>query len=204
LEILMLGSTRVLNRFIGALLGTLVLVTPLVQAQDKDKFALLDTILQQMAANPAARLRFVERKFLANLDAPIDSSGELTFFPPDKLQRRTLKPQAELLTIESDKLTVERGTRKQSIAIAQVPQVSALATTLLAVIKGDRRALTDTFEATTTGTAAQWSVRLKPLQPQAVGWLREIRLAGQKGQLELFELDLADGDRSVMRLLPVQ
>jgi hypothetical protein len=165
---------------------------------------LLDTILQQLAASPAARLRFVERKFLSSLESPLDSSGELAFFPPSKLQRHTLKPQNELLTIEADKLTIERGNKKQSIAIAQVPQVSALAGTLLAAIKGDRKGLTDKFTAHTSGTIDAWTIVLKPISAQAVGWLKEIRLSGQKGRMEVFELDLADGDRSVMRLLPLQ
>ena len=165
--------------------------------------ALLASVLKEIAAKPVAKQRFIERKFIAQLDAPIDSSGELAYFPPDKLIRRAITPYAELTTIDAEQVSIERNGRKQTIAIAQVPQLAALATTMTAVIKGDPEPLVKRFKVQSSGSQAQWAFVLTPRDTKAVGWLREIRISGQRGNLEVFEVQLADGDRSVTRLLPL-
>jgi Outer membrane lipoprotein carrier protein LolA-like len=170
---------------------------------DSQAPTLLTRVLKEIAAKPVTKQRFVERKFIAQLDAPVDSTGELAYAPPAKLTRRAITPYAELTTIDADQVTIERNGRKQSIAIAQVPQLAALASTLTAVIKGDAAPLVRQFNIQSKGTLAQWSFVLLPRDAKAVGWLREIRISGQQGVLEIFELQLADGDRSVTRLLPL-
>ncbi len=193
------------RRYLLASACALALLPCTAQAQSKPEApsALLASVLKEIAAKPVAKQRFVERKFIAQLDAPVDSTGELAYFPPDKLTRKAITPYAELTTIDADQVTIERGGRKQSIAIAQVPQLAALATTLTAVIKGDAEPLVKRFQVQGKGSLAQWSFVLVPRDAKSVGWLREIRISGQHGTLEIFELQLADGDRSVTRLLPL-
>jgi Outer membrane lipoprotein carrier protein LolA-like len=189
------------------LLSVAMLGTPCVgtaqTSPEQQTPALLTRVLKEIAAKPVSKQRFVERKFIAQLDSPVDSTGELAYAPPDKLTRRAITPYAELTTIDADQVTIERNGRKQTIAIAQVPQLAALATTLTAVIKGDPSPLVKRFQVQAKGTLAQWSFVLLPRDAKSVGWLREIRISGQQGVLEIFELQLADGDRSVTRLLPL-
>jgi hypothetical protein len=167
---------------------------------------LLTNVLKDIALKPALKQKFVERKFIAQLDAPVDSTGELSFTPPHTLQRRAITPYAETTTIGKDQVVVERQGRKTQIALSQVPQLAALSNTMIAVIQGDASPLIKQFTiqlASPMPNGASWAFVLIPKDPKSVGWLREIRISGRKAVLDVFELQLSDGDRSVTRLLPI-
>ena len=66
-------------------------------------------LMQGLAQRGAERALFVEKKFIAILDQPLESSGELRYVPPDRLEKRTLKPRPESLVLEGDRLVIERG-----------------------------------------------------------------------------------------------
>ena len=68
-------------------------------------------LMQGLAKNKSGRASFVEKKYIALLEAPVESSGELLYTAPDRLEKRTLKPRPESLLIEGGSLTVERGKR---------------------------------------------------------------------------------------------
>src|SRR5947207_3039459 len=57
-------------------------------------------LMQGLAARAPGKARFVERKYIAILDKPVESSGELRYIPPDRLEKRTLAPKPELLVLE--------------------------------------------------------------------------------------------------------
>ena len=54
----------------------------------------LDTVMSLLAQRRHGRVEFVEQKFLAILDHPVESSGELLYDAPDRLEKRTLMPRA--------------------------------------------------------------------------------------------------------------
>ena len=66
-------------------------------------------LMQTLAQRGPESARFVEKKYLAILDKPVESSGELRYVPPDRLEKRTLKPKPESLVLAGDQLSVERG-----------------------------------------------------------------------------------------------
>ena len=68
--------------------------------------------LQTLARGKVARATFVEKKYLAMLDSPVTSSGELLFTAPDRLERRTLKPRPESVVLEGNTMTMTRGQRQ--------------------------------------------------------------------------------------------
>jgi hypothetical protein len=61
----------------------------------------LDEVLAQLAMRKHGHVEFIEQKFIATLDRPIESSGELRFDAPDHLEQRTLKPRPETLILDS-------------------------------------------------------------------------------------------------------
>ncbi len=44
---------------------------------------------------------FVEQHFLALLKRPVESSGELIYDAPDRLEKRTIEPRPETLVLEA-------------------------------------------------------------------------------------------------------
>ena len=71
------------------------------------------SLMQQLARHPAGQARFTETKKLSVLDAPVVSSGRLIYSPPDRLEKITVQPKAESLTVESDQVVVVRDGRRR-------------------------------------------------------------------------------------------
>src|SRR5579864_9285460 len=56
---------------------------------------------------------FSERKELGMLSEPLDSSGTLAYVAPNKLQKSTLQPKPERITVDGDTLTIEQSGERQ-------------------------------------------------------------------------------------------
>lgn len=161
----------------------------------------LARLFEEIGARKQARARFAERQFLALLDAPIDSSGELVFEAPGKLVKRTLKPRPELLAVDGDQVTVERPGLRRTMSLGELPGVAALIESLRATLGGDREALLKVFEAQLQGSRTRWTLQLTPRQREASQLVRLVTLTGSGRDIEVVEVEQRDGDRSVMRIL---
>src|SRR3984893_4958541 len=67
--------------------GAVALATEAPATQDLDK------LMGLLAQRQHGHVTFVEEHFLAVLDRPVESSGELLYDAPDHLEKRTLKPK---------------------------------------------------------------------------------------------------------------
>ena len=59
------------------------------------------------------------------------------------------------------------------------------------------------FKPTVQGVAARWTLTLVPIDFRLLGVVRQLRIDGQRADVRVVELQLADGDRSVMSIEPV-
>lgn len=162
----------------------------------------LDELAALLGKRGSAKGRFYERQFLRLLDAPIDSTGELRFIAPGRLEKRTLTPRPELLLLDGDTLTVERQGMRRSMSLEQLPEVAAIVTSLRSTLAGDGKALARAFDTKVTGDARRWALALTPRDPRAQKAVRSIRIEGEGGEVVVVEVEQADGDRSVMRVVP--
>lgn len=154
------------------------------------------------ARAPRRDARFVERRFLAVLDAPIDARGELRFVPPAHLEKYTLAPARERLIVDGDTLTVERDGLVRTTTLRELPEIAPIVTGLRATLAGDLGALEREFDLRARGDAAAWTVRLAPRNPAAARAVATITLRGAGFELQVIDIELGDGDRTVMRVLP--
>lgn len=161
----------------------------------------LARLLREVAAQDNRRRRFVERRFVSALEAPVDARGELRFVAPARLEKRTAAPYAEVLVLDGDQLSVDGPAGRATMSLRQLPEVAALVEGLRAILAGDGATLERVFATTLTGGAADWHLRLVPRDARALRLLAEIRVSGRGGELDLVETDQADGDRSVMRIV---
>ena len=161
----------------------------------------LAVLLEDIAMSNAGVARFAERKFIAALDTPVDTTGELVFIKPARLEKRTLKPRSETLILDGDDMIVDRNGSRRTFSLKQLPQAVALVESLRATLAGDRQTLERVFNSKLEGTAAQWSLLLVPKSAQMGDVLKDVRISGERGQLNLIELEQTNGDRSVMRIL---
>ena len=162
----------------------------------------LGDLMQLLAQTKSARASFVEKKYLGIVDKPVESSGELAFTAPDKLEKRTLKPKPEALLLDGAKLTVEQGSRRHVIALQDYPEVAAFVESIRGTLSGDRSALEKAYKLEVSGSLDKWRLELTPTQARMAKIVTRIRMQGQRNEINLIEFEQADGDRSEMIVSP--
>jgi hypothetical protein len=146
------------------------------------------------------RVEFIEQQFLAILDHPVESSGELRYDAPDHLEKRTLLPRAETLVLAGGVLTVERGGHRHVLDMHRYPQIQPFVESIRATLAGDRSALERVFRVQFAGSVERWNLILVPLDRQLAKSVAQVQIDGSRDQLLKIEIRQADGDRSLMTL----
>jgi hypothetical protein len=162
--------------------------------------AALDEVMRLLAMHRHGRVEFVEQQFLAILDHPVESSGELRYDAPDRLEKRTLQPHLENLVLAGGTLTVERRGRRQVLDLQRYPQIQPFVESIRATLAGDRSALERTFHLEFAGSVERWNLILVPLDHQLKRTVKQVQIDGSRDQLLKVEIRQADGDRSLMTL----
>lgn len=159
-------------------------------------------LFEVLAKARPAHATFQERKHIALLDKPIDSSGELSFTPPDRLEKRTLKPRAESVIAERGQLVLERAGKRLTMSLADNPGAATLLEGLRATLAGDLNALTRSYSVALEGGLGGWTLSLKPLDPAGATLVERIEISGAQSTVRRVEIRQSDGDRSVMTIAP--
>jgi Outer membrane lipoprotein carrier protein LolA-like len=159
-----------------------------------------DTVMSLLAQRQHGRVEFVEQKFLSILDHPIESSGELLYDAPDRLQKRTLLPREETLVLDGSVLTTERGGHRRVLDLHRYPQIQPFVESIRATLAGDRAALERVFHVEFAGGVRRWSLTLAPLDRQLQRTIKQVQIDGSQDQLQRVEIRQTDGDRSLMTL----
>ncbi|MES2537725.1 MAG: LolA-related protein [Pseudomonadota bacterium] len=157
----------------------------------------VDRLMGELAQIKSVKASFVEKKYLAILDKPVESSGELFYNAPDRLEKRTLKPKPELMQLDRDTLVLERGRNKYTIQMQESPELAALIDSIRGTLAGDRKALERNYAIALEGTRERWVLSLTPTNFKASQAVKRIRLSGAKDEVIEIEVLQGDGDRSV-------
>src|SRR5262245_52393649 len=78
-------------------------------------------LMHGLAQVRSAKATFVERKHLAILTVPLESSGTLLYVAPSRLEKHTLEPRAESLVLEREGLTIESKGRSRTLDLQDYP-----------------------------------------------------------------------------------
>jgi hypothetical protein len=160
----------------------------------------LETVMGLLAQRRHGRVEFVEQHFLAVLSRPVESSGELRYDAPDRLEKHTLSPKSETLVLAGGELTLERGGRRHVVDLQRYPQILPFVESIRATLAGDRGALERTYRVAFDGAVEKWTLTLVPLDRQLLRIITEVRIDGSGDQLRRIQIREADGDRSLMTL----
>lgn len=166
----------------------------------------LDQIMAEIRTVKHVRARYVEHRYLHILNAPLETRGSLRFDAPDKLEKRAdpnQKGGTENLTIDGDRLTIDRGagTAPVVILLHEHPEIGVLAESLRATLSGDGTSLQKNFEVTPSGDPDHWQIVLQPRDPAQRKLLQYMRVIGYGARIT--EIDTADGegDRTNMSIV---
>jgi hypothetical protein len=162
----------------------------------------LKQLMQELAQVKTAKGKFVERKHLAILNAPLQFSGTLTYIAPSRLEKHTLVPRQESLLLEREQLTIERKERNQrrTVLLQDYPVIWAFVESIRSTLAGDLATLHRLYEVVLDGNERSWRLALKPNDPSMREVVSEIRISGERNWINAIEIMETGGDRSVMTI----
>jgi outer membrane lipoprotein-sorting protein len=158
----------------------------------------IDQLMQVMQEIRSDHAGFTERKSIAMLEEPVDSSGELFYTAPDRMEKRTLKPKPESMILDGDTLVFERGGKKRRFRLQETPELAAFIASIRGILAGDRAALEQNYGLSLEGSADDWTLQLLPLDEKIHVVVKSIRITGAGNAVHSIETLQADGDSSLM------
>ena len=145
-----------------------------------------------------AKGTFVEKKYLKLLSTPLESSGQLNYVAPFRLEKITLMPKPESMVVDQDTLTIEMRGRKRSLQIQDYPVLWAFVESIRGTLKGDLSALQQFYKVKLEGSRQAWQLLLQPTEKKMAALIQSIVIGGSKDRVNTIDITEADGDHSVM------
>jgi outer membrane lipoprotein-sorting protein len=155
-------------------------------------------LMSDLARHRGGTAKFIEKKYIALLDKPVVSTGELTYSAPERLEKRTLTPKPESLLLDKDILSIERDKQKLTIKIGNQPEAMAFVDSLRGMLNGNRAALEKNYLLHLSGNSDKWVLTLLPSEPKIAALVQRITVSGSHDRIRSIEYLQADGDRSLM------
>jgi hypothetical protein len=162
----------------------------------------VQSLMQQLAQVEHSHARFVERKYLKVLKAPLEQSGTLSYNRPDRLEKRTLKPKLEILSVAGDKLTLENPSRKvrRELRLRDYPALWGFVESIRSTLGGDIKSLERFYRVELEGEPTDWRLFLVPLDSKMNEVISLVRIDGSQARIDTIEVQETGGDRSVMKI----
>ena len=163
-------------------------------------------LMHELSQVKSTKARFVERKDVAILSAPLESSGTLLYTAPDRLEKHTLAPRAESLILDRDRLTLENKARNQrrTFALRDYPEIGAFVESIRSTLAGDLATLSRYYEVALDGSQGRWRLTLKPTEPSMQRVVSEIRIEGGGSSIGSIGITETSGDRSLMTIVKTE
>lgn len=164
---------------------------------------LLAAIMGRLASVPASSAAFAETKTLAALRMPLDSTGRLTYRRPDRMEKITLWPRQEVLSVRGDTLSLSLGGGPaRTIDLATQPEIGALVEAILGTLAGDLPGLRRAYHVAAAGTPDAWRLVLTPRDAALGKLVRQVAIDGAGARVARVRTLAANGDRTVMTIRP--
>ena len=184
---------------------TLLFGVSLSAAADSERAAggwNVEQLMQRLAQVKTASGKFVERKELAILTAPLESSGTLLYTAPGRLEKHTLRPKPESLILDEKTLTIEdkARNRRRTLTLEEHPVIWAFVESIRSTLAGDLKSLNRFYKVSLQGAENRWQLRLEPRDPSMKAVVEEIAISGSGNQVTVVEIHEARGDRSTMTI----
>ena len=158
-------------------------------------------LMQTLASVKSSQARFVERKYMAILTAPLESSGTLVYEAPSRLEKRTLKPRAEGMLLDHDRLVIDGSDGSHKVlGLQEYPVVWAFIESMRSTLAGDLATLERFYRVRVEGRAERWTLVLAPREERMRSSITEIRVLGATSKIASIEIYESGGDHSVMSI----
>jgi outer membrane lipoprotein-sorting protein len=182
----------------------LVLVAGTVPSRAQEQQPTLEQLLGGFSSMRGLSARFTERKQIALLVAPLESSGEVHFAAPDRLLRKVSSPSPSTVLLDGNQLTMASNGRREQIDLSTQPVVAAFVDSFRQVLRGDRVALDRTYRVGFTTGERGWRLTLRPKQGPLRRFLVSLEIRGSAREIRSMRLLERSGDVTVTEFSDVR
>jgi hypothetical protein len=160
----------------------------------------VEQLIESLAKNRQAEVRFEETAFSNLLTQPLKTQGILRFTPPAKLEKHVTAPYDERYLVEGDKVLFEKKTKgiNRTLSLQDYPALQAFVEAFRSTLANDVVTLKRFYHVTLQGEPRRWVLILRPLDKATQELVESIRFSGEGEQVRVIEIRAPDGDRSVM------
>ena len=188
------------RRFVLATIAALGFAAALAPAAVPAEAFDLGALTELLGRVQSGEATFVETRRIEMLDRTLQSSGRLSFKAPDSFVRETLKPRHEKLAVDGNTLTMSVGERSRTMQLDASPEAAVIIEAVRGTLTGNRATLERLFETTVSGDAGAWTLKLVPRDLRLRGQVSAVQVSGRDAMAREVQVQLADGDRSVMTI----
>jgi hypothetical protein len=159
-----------------------------------------EQLIESLAKNRQAEVRFEETAFSNLLTEPLKTQGIMRFTPPARLEKHVTAPYDERYLVDGDKVLFERKTKgiNRTLSLQDYPALQAFVEAFRSTLANDVGTLKRFYSLTLQGEPSRWVLVLRPLDKATQELVESIRFSGEGGQMRVIEILATDGDRSVM------
>ena len=157
-------------------------------------------LMGELAQVQTSRARYSEVRRVAVLQKPLQLSGTLFYERPARIEKRQTLPFREVISVDGDRLTVERDGKTREIRLQNAPLIAALVESLRATLAGDGAELERLYCVRVQGTRQRWTLALSPREVEIAGVVKGISIAGSGSRVARLEILEPGGDGSVMTI----
>jgi hypothetical protein len=160
----------------------------------------VEQLIENLAKNRQAEVRFEETAFSNLLTQPLKTRGILRFTPPAGLEKHITAPHEERYLVEGDTVLFESKTKgtKRTLSLHDYPVLRAFIEAFRSTLANDLITLKRFYSVTLQGEPRQWVLMLRPLDKAVQELVTSIRFSGEREHVSSIEILAPDGDRSVM------
>jgi hypothetical protein len=165
----------------------------------------VEQLLESLAKNRQAEVRFEETAFSNLLTKPLKTQGVLRFTPPATLEKHVTAPYDERYLVEGDKVLIEskkKGSERKSISrtlsLQDYAVLRAFVEAFRSTLANDAVTLRRYYHVTLQGEPRRWVLILRLLDKAVQEMVESIQFSGEGEQVSSIEILAPDGDRSVM------
>jgi hypothetical protein len=170
-------------------------VVPAAMAADP-----LAQVRAQVAQVPVLRGEFAQEKQVAGFKNPLRSNGRFLLARDKGVLWTTTAPFPSEIVITQDRILSRQrdGSRRVEVDGKQQPGLRSVNAMMFALMSGDMKALTSTFDAKEEPAAGGWKMTLVPRSRQLAQAFTSVRLSGDRYVRDV-ELREANGDLTRLR-----
>jgi len=164
----------------------------------------LDTVFENTAVVPPARVRFREERHNSLLKEPLVLTGYLEYLEAGRLRKVVETPFEEAFLIDAEQIEIERNGETRKLPLNKNKVLRTMLGGIEAILTGRVDNLVSVFQYELSGTSNSWSLRLEPLSRSVSRHLTRLLVTGDNKSVTSIRFELSEGEWHLMEIIAAE